>query len=89
MNIQQLSKRAESPQIISVGQRPTKRHANTSPEPQRGVIKISPFQGLTATSLQSNRALPYPNDLGLSAHCTEFVKNINICNTKIKPNEYI
>ena len=61
----QLPKRAESPLIISVGQRPTKRGANTNPKPQRGVIKISPFQGLTATSLQSDRALPYPNDFGL------------------------
>ena len=38
--IQQQPKRAESPLIISVGQRPTKRNANTNPEPQRGVINL-------------------------------------------------
>ena len=38
--IRQLPKRAESPAIISVGQRPTKRNANTNPKPQRGVINL-------------------------------------------------
>ena len=67
--LKQLPKRAESPKIISVGHRPTKRkrYANTNPKPQRYTIGMSPFQGLTEKLFQSNRALPYPNDFGLSA----------------------
>jgi len=37
---EQLTKWAESPTINSVGQRPTKRGANTNPKPQRGVINL-------------------------------------------------
>ena len=51
----QLPKRAESPIINSVGHRPTKRCETITPKPQRGVIKF-------------NRTMPYPNDVGLSAH---------------------
>jgi len=36
----QLTKRAESPIINSVGQRPTKRCAYLNPKPQRGVINL-------------------------------------------------
>ena len=54
--------RAESPLIISVGQRPTKRGANTNPKPQRGVIKISPFQGSNCRDYSFHRALPYAID---------------------------
>ena len=61
---QKLTNRAESPKIISVGHRPTKRkrYANTNSKPQRHIIKMSPFQGLTEKLFQSNRALPYAND---------------------------
>ena len=75
---QQLPKWAESPTINSVGHRPTKRYATTNPKPQRGVIRMSPFQGLTEILHQSDRALPYPNDFGLSAHsieCKLHIKN--------------
>ena len=67
---QQLPKRAESPTINSVGHRPTKRkrYAATNPKPQQGVIRMSPLQGLTENLRKLNRALPYPNDFGLSAH---------------------
>ena len=67
----QLPQRAESPKINSVGHRPTKRERYTNTK--RGVIKMSPFQGLMEKLFQSNRALPYPNDFGLSARCAEFV----------------
>ena len=84
--IQQLPKRAESPIIISVGHRPTKRYATSNPKPQWGVIKMSPFQGLTEKLYPSNRALPYPNDIGLSVHCVKFTQKYAICKTKTNPN---
>ena len=79
LSTQQLPKRAESPTINSVGQRPTKRHARTKPEPQRGVIIISPFQGLNCRSDSSHRALPYANDFGLSAHHSEKHNTFSFC----------
>ena len=67
--IHQLPQRAESPYINSVGHRPTKRkrYATADPKPQWYAIKMSPFQGLAEKLSQSNRALPYSNDFGLSA----------------------
>jgi len=35
---QATTKRAESPLLNSIGQRPMKRYARTNPKPQRGVI---------------------------------------------------
>jgi len=60
--MQKIINRAESPAINSVGHRPTKRYAYTNPKPQRGVIRISPFQGLGCECHSQNRALPYPID---------------------------
>ena len=79
----QIPQRAESPQINSVGQCPTKRNAYYKPKLLRGVITISPFQGLEWCTRSFHRALPYAIDYGLSAHPTKF-KNQNSQYKKIK-----
>ena len=77
--LQQIQNWAESPTINSVGHRPTKRHA----------ISISPFQGLTEKLSQSNRALPYPNDFGLSARLSLiYNQTIILSHTKQQNKEY-
>ena len=75
-----LKLRGESPVINSVGHRPTERGTKrpterriiTTTNPQRGVIKLNrtlPYHNST------NRALPYPNDFGLSAHFAKLAKS--------------
>ena len=54
--------KAESLIINSVGQRPTRRYAYAIAKPQRGVIGMSPFQGLNWLGDLFRRALPYAND---------------------------
>jgi len=74
---QQTLKRAESPAVNSVGQRPTKRKQYA--KSRRSVIKMSPFQGLKwLDDLLFHRAMPYANDFGLSAHRSPYP----ICNAK-------
>ena len=53
--------KAESLIINSVGQRPTLWYAHAIAKPQRGVIGISPFQGLNWLGDLFRRALPYAN----------------------------
>ena len=50
-----IHKRAESPSINNVGQRPTKRDASPNSKPQRGVIKMSPFQGLIISHYKNRK----------------------------------
>ena len=45
-----------------------------------GTNRITPFQGLNWRGGLFRRAMPYANDFGLSAHCAEFTRNINIFN---------
>ena len=76
--IQTIHKRAESPPINNVGQRPTKRGVSPNSKPQRGVIKMSPFQGLiTAQGNSCRMAMPYATDFGLSAHPYCLIYNLS------------